>query len=350
MPQVRTAVLHGPHVNRALIAAVDAAVPWDYVLAAAEKLAPPAAAAATPPAGPPEPVEVPLSALLQALRASGHEALAARLEAPGVAWTADLKPAAEVMITLRPAQSGAPGAVTAGPGKPALRPAADRGGGAATSAAPPAHRTQPTLRPSMFPRASGGGRDGGPAALADHAGAPALSEAELVSGLSRLAVAQQHHQSSKGPKGLLLHAAPWGGPTEGDSKVPESHHGHAADADEPQPVPSHYHGARQPAGMPQQFSNGRGGPHALPLLGGRPAPDPSYDDGYDWDANVPHPSIRLNNAEENPLYKTQLCRHWMQAGQCRFGPACSFAHGSSDLRPFAGSGGGAGGDAADDTV
>jgi hypothetical protein len=32
------------------------------------------------------------------------------------------------------------------------------------------------------------------------------------------------------------------------------------------------------------------------------------------------------------LYKTELCRNWMETRQCRYGPKCQFAHGEDELR------------------
>ena len=32
------------------------------------------------------------------------------------------------------------------------------------------------------------------------------------------------------------------------------------------------------------------------------------------------------------LYKTQICKHFMQTGHCAKGEACHFAHGDSELR------------------
>eukprot|EP01118_Nematostelium_gracile_P003516 TRINITY_DN14087_c0_g1_i1.p1 TRINITY_DN14087_c0_g1~~TRINITY_DN14087_c0_g1_i1.p1 ORF type:complete len:174 (-),score=33.05 TRINITY_DN14087_c0_g1_i1:72-593(-) len=35
------------------------------------------------------------------------------------------------------------------------------------------------------------------------------------------------------------------------------------------------------------------------------------------------------------LYKTELCRSFVETGVCRYGHKCQFAHGSQDLRPVA---------------
>ena len=32
------------------------------------------------------------------------------------------------------------------------------------------------------------------------------------------------------------------------------------------------------------------------------------------------------------LYKTQICKHFMQSGHCAKGEACHFAHGDAELR------------------
>lgn len=37
-------------------------------------------------------------------------------------------------------------------------------------------------------------------------------------------------------------------------------------------------------------------------------------------------------AKQN-LYKTELCRSWIETGQCRYGHKCQFAHGEHELRP-----------------
>jgi len=34
------------------------------------------------------------------------------------------------------------------------------------------------------------------------------------------------------------------------------------------------------------------------------------------------------------LYKTELCRSWVETGSCRYGIKCQFAHGKSELRPI----------------
>jgi len=33
------------------------------------------------------------------------------------------------------------------------------------------------------------------------------------------------------------------------------------------------------------------------------------------------------------LYKTEMCRSWVENGLCRYGPKCQFAHGQHELRP-----------------
>eukprot|EP00906_Rhabdomonas_costata_P028224 RCo040028 len=38
------------------------------------------------------------------------------------------------------------------------------------------------------------------------------------------------------------------------------------------------------------------------------------------------------------LYKTQICRNWMQFGVCQYGESCAFAHGEIELRPRAAAG------------
>ncbi|KAJ7548017.1 hypothetical protein O6H91_08G113700 [Diphasiastrum complanatum] len=41
-----------------------------------------------------------------------------------------------------------------------------------------------------------------------------------------------------------------------------------------------------------------------------------------------------NFSPPNNLYKTELCRSWEEAGSCRYGSKCQFAHGKEDLRPI----------------
>ena len=33
------------------------------------------------------------------------------------------------------------------------------------------------------------------------------------------------------------------------------------------------------------------------------------------------------------LYKTEMCRSWVETGNCRYGSKCQFAHGEDELRP-----------------
>jgi len=33
------------------------------------------------------------------------------------------------------------------------------------------------------------------------------------------------------------------------------------------------------------------------------------------------------------LYKTELCRSWIESASCKYGPKCQFAHGQHELRP-----------------
>eukprot|EP00871_Galdieria_phlegrea_P002724 jgi/Galph1/3452/GphlegSOOS_G2077.1 len=40
----------------------------------------------------------------------------------------------------------------------------------------------------------------------------------------------------------------------------------------------------------------------------------------------------VNAVERNALYKTELCRSFMETGFCRYGSKCQFAHGSDELR------------------
>lgn len=41
---------------------------------------------------------------------------------------------------------------------------------------------------------------------------------------------------------------------------------------------------------------------------------------------------RLPQTARNNLYKTELCKHHTENGNCRYGPKCQFAHGEDELR------------------
>lgn len=41
---------------------------------------------------------------------------------------------------------------------------------------------------------------------------------------------------------------------------------------------------------------------------------------------------RLPTSARNTLYKTELCKHFMDTGTCRYGNKCQFAHGEHELR------------------
>jgi len=41
---------------------------------------------------------------------------------------------------------------------------------------------------------------------------------------------------------------------------------------------------------------------------------------------------RLPQTARNNLYKTELCKHFGETGNCRYGPKCQFAHGMDELR------------------
>lgn len=342
---------------------------WDGVLGAAQRLAAaPLLAVAVPlPA-----VDVPLSAMIRVLREEGHAELAARLEAePAQSWAADLRSSSlDVRVTLHPAVS-APGgeasdwppssATDSGRGGPPVAPRPRPG-----VPTPPRRAPQPTLRPSMLSAGSSIGSAG-----ADVNAAPwnPSSDAAAVADLSERFEGQHLGGGALGASKMpaASQSASWVAKAEKEGKTPEA----AARltggdvSDDPQLPPQHSTGASfgVPVPLARDFM-----PFAQPLRRGvstqlppRAPParaqwqggdaDSAYrsfegsdvGDGtasteHDWASLVPHPSIRLNNPETNPLYKTQLCKHWMQSGQCRYGPACGFAHGSSDLRPYTGGG------------
>ncbi|KAL6754923.1 hypothetical protein V8C86DRAFT_275650 [Haematococcus lacustris] len=41
----------------------------------------------------------------------------------------------------------------------------------------------------------------------------------------------------------------------------------------------------------------------------------------------------LGPVKQHALYKTEMCKGWMEAGTCRYGHKCQFAHGAEELRP-----------------
>ncbi|CAD5232690.1 unnamed protein product [Bursaphelenchus xylophilus] len=44
---------------------------------------------------------------------------------------------------------------------------------------------------------------------------------------------------------------------------------------------------------------------------------------------------QTNNSAKNPkLYKTELCRSWMESGRCNYGERCQYAHGENEKRPI----------------
>ena len=45
------------------------------------------------------------------------------------------------------------------------------------------------------------------------------------------------------------------------------------------------------------------------------------------------PNGSLLGPSNNPLYKTELCRSFMELGSCRYGVKCQFAHGRQELQP-----------------
>lgn len=384
LPLLRTVIVHGTNANRGIGASVDALVPWGAVLAAAEKLA-----ASPPPAPAPTLcVDVPLSALVRVLREEGLADLAAQLDAAQArAWVADLRPAHDVCVTLRPAvpeTGGESGDVA--PPPPASGAAAGRGSPSAAmprQAAPaPRRAPQPPLRPSMLSAGGGSGSGGSGGDIADaapwfpHAAATstdadAAAVADLADRVGRQLLGGGALQTKKPSAPQVVSWV-----VKAEAKTPEAPRLPEA-FDDPQLPPLHSSGSA--VGIPVSLR----GYDAMPLRRAAPptqqqqlpqhpprgpvpprstwpgdaelsrhgshAPGSDGSDGggdgppeHDWASLVPHPSIRLNNPETNPLYKTQLCKHWMQSGQCKFGPACGFAHGSSDLRPYAGGGGGSG--------
>jgi hypothetical protein len=46
--------------------------------------------------------------------------------------------------------------------------------------------------------------------------------------------------------------------------------------------------------------------------------------------SMPHEPVETPTKQN--LYKTELCRNWMETHQCRYGPKCQFAHGEDELR------------------
>ncbi|KAL1921850.1 uncharacterized protein VTP21DRAFT_10492 [Calcarisporiella thermophila] len=46
----------------------------------------------------------------------------------------------------------------------------------------------------------------------------------------------------------------------------------------------------------------------------------------------PERTVAARDGPGNPLYKTRLCERFMKDGFCQYGPKCNFAHGTSELR------------------
>ena len=44
------------------------------------------------------------------------------------------------------------------------------------------------------------------------------------------------------------------------------------------------------------------------------------------------PQKEYNSLQKTDLYKTELCRKFMETGSCHYGPLCRFAHGEKELR------------------
>jgi len=64
------------------------------------------------------------------------------------------------------------------------------------------------------------------------------------------------------------------------------------------------------------------------------------EDGLTFQNNIRLPEIvhkGINIEEEltkQNLYKTELCKSWIESGTCRYGDKCQFAHGPEELRPI----------------
>eukprot|EP01105_Mastigella_eilhardi_P021460 TRINITY_DN5193_c1_g2_i1.p1 TRINITY_DN5193_c1_g2~~TRINITY_DN5193_c1_g2_i1.p1 ORF type:complete len:203 (-),score=47.91 TRINITY_DN5193_c1_g2_i1:80-688(-) len=80
----------------------------------------------------------------------------------------------------------------------------------------------------------------------------------------------------------------------------------------------------------------------VPLLPS-PSPSPSpqhqpvFVPHYVYPADGSHPfasqSLHRHREDTARLYKTELCRSFMEAGTCAYGAKCQFAHGLEELRP-----------------
>jgi butyrate response factor 1 len=71
-------------------------------------------------------------------------------------------------------------------------------------------------------------------------------------------------------------------------------------------------------------------------LGGQPQPLMSSPDGFQESQQMlQNRSNSQNSIPKNPkLYKTELCRSWMDHGRCNYGERCQYAHGEPEKRPI----------------
>jgi len=66
--------------------------------------------------------------------------------------------------------------------------------------------------------------------------------------------------------------------------------------------------------------------------------DESFLDGSYWDCKGGYPRLQRNidieaELSRQNLYKTELCRSWVESATCKYGTKCQFAHGQHELRP-----------------
>jgi hypothetical protein len=391
IPGITTAVIHGPHTSRELTAAVHVALPWAEVLAAAQTLSSaPSATEHSTRTDIPISVHAPLDALISALRALGLDETAqsvetlvksqfesaTRLHASGLnegdvsfgtSGDARSSTAAETSTATlaRPDRQARAQAALLRPSS--LTSAAVEGRSSSSSGNGLQHNAPqwPVPQPNAL---SAGWDDRSTVHMGslDHEDDSGLNQQSQsrefsvfdgdlrgdrsdslsgyfaskrgggsgsISGLSGLPVFAQPPAPRQVPGSyrtfdVHLSEERFGGRVEhgGDESFAG---GPVRGSKHPNPPNGRGHlrgGAAARSGFPSSSSGGAGiddDRDRLGLGGGE-------DDDYMRD--VPHPSGRMNDPARNPVYKTQLCKHWQKFGWCKFGAACGYAHGVTELR------------------
>jgi hypothetical protein len=350
-----TAVLYGPHTRRGLTSAVDAAIPWAQVLAFAADLARqlPAHRSFADELVLPADVSAPLDALMQALVARGLEEAAQRIDAlVREQLSSHTMPATPVLPASKSSFAGSEkstgsrtveGSARAGSSNSdithLLRPSsllAKGAGNGATSTLP-----QPPLRSSHLHVSH---------TLDDRSSTTSRIQNSSVGSSAIYGTEPSAAVYYSGGSGV--HSSGWAGESDPTASHSESgpldsqkrwqerwhHQGGTEYADKltPSLPPGSHGGSGHGSGG---LSGHRSGGHLAPssssaayyAQGGRGDDgDAEYDEWFMQD--VPHPSGRINDPSRNVMFKTQLCKHWQKYGWCKFGAACGFAHGVTELR------------------